>query len=97
MGKHYSLAWEADEQMTRLVDLETELEQSKNEAATLQERLRAAEERKSTLLTRTTETDGHQGSASMVSQEQLEAKDELIAPHTKLSLTSNQTGNLIER
>ena len=38
---------EADEQATRLVDLETELEQSKNEAAMLQERPR---ERKSILL-----------------------------------------------
>ena len=32
---------EADEQATRLVDLETELEQSKNEAAMLQETKRA--------------------------------------------------------
>ena len=61
------------------MDLQTELEQSKNEAATLQERLRATEERKSTLLACTTKTDGDQGSASTVSLEQLEAKDEVIA------------------
>ena len=65
---------EADEQATRLVDLETELEQSKNEAAMLQERLR---ERKSTLLAHTTKTDRDQVSASMVRQEQLEAKDDV--------------------
>ena len=61
------------------MDLQTELEQSKNEAATLQERLRATEERKSTLLACTTKTDGDQGSASTVSLEQLEAKDKVIA------------------
>ena len=70
--------WEADEQAMRLVDLQTELEQPKNEAATLQERLRATEECKSTLLAHTTKTDGNQGSTSTVSLEQLEAKDEVI-------------------
>ena len=69
---------EADEQATRLVDLQIELEQSKNEAVMLQERLRATEERKSTLLACTTKTDGDQGSALTVSLEQLEAKNEVI-------------------
>ena len=73
---------EADEQATRLVDLETELEQSKNEAAMLQERLR---ERESTLLAHTTKTDRDQVSASMVRQEQLEAKDE-ITPVYQISI-----------
>ena len=69
---------EADEQATRLVNLQTVLEQSKNEAATLQERLRATEEHKSTLFAHTNKTDGDQGSTSTVSLEQLEAKDEVI-------------------
>ena len=68
---------EADEQATRLVDLETELEQSKNEAAMLQERLRVTKERESTLLVHTTKMDRDQVSASMVRQEQLEAKDDV--------------------
>ena len=68
---------EADEQAMRLVDLETELEQSKNKAAMLQERLRATKEHKSTLLAHTTKTDRDQVSASMVRQEQLEAKDDV--------------------
>ena len=69
--------WEADEQARILMDLETELEQSKNEAAMLQERLRATKERESTLLAHTTKKDGDQVSASMVKQEKPEAKDDV--------------------
>ena len=76
---------EADEQATKLVDLQTELEQSKNEAVTLQERLRATEERKSTLLACTTKTDGDQRSASTVRLEQLAGQCPVSSPTIDIS------------